>query len=1149
MRKGSDTSNSRRAFGLRHKTLVAQVLLVCGILSASVLVRTARGALAAGTISTFAGGSNGDGGPASNAIVDPRGVAACQRFPGGPTDLYIADGKGFRLRKVDGLTGVVSTVAGTGAAGFSGDGGPATDAQLSFPTDVTCDIAGNLYVADAGINRRVRKIDAFGRITTIAGNGGATYSGDNVPATQVGLAPYAVAVDGIGNVYVADADNRRVRKVDTRGIITTVAGTGANGYAQEGQVAAQAALAFPTGVTLDAQGRLYIVDYGNKVVYRVVNGIINVFAGDYTPTFGGDGGLAVKAQLYLPLRATVDSGGNVDILDYGNNRVRRVDTAGYITTIAGNGTIGSTGDGGPGTRASFFPLRGVATDQAGNVYLAISVSLSDVWSTGNSVRVLNSSGIIQTAVGISDNGDGAPATQAVIDPQGLATDRGSAPQDLYIADSRNNQVRRVDGVTGVITTVAGTGSAGFSGDNGPALAAQLSGPSDVAVDRSGNVYVLDQTNHRVRRIDTRGYIATVAGNGVFGYSGDGGSAVNAALASPTGIDIDDVGNLYIADRYNYRIRKVTAQGVMTTFAGNGTYNPAGPSGDGGQATQAQVGVPTDIVVAPDGSVYIAEYGTHRVRKVRTNGVIITVAGNGNFGATGDGGLAVNALLHSPYRVALDAQSNLFISDYDNVRVRRVDVVTGIMTTVAGTGSPGGEGDGGPATAANLYGPAGIAVDAAGSLYIAQSASARVRVVAQAGGAPQAPTATYTPTPLPSAAPTRTATPPPTPTSTRTSTTTPTATPTFTATFTHTPSATPTNTRTSSPTPSPTWTPSATPTRTWTPTSTWTKTAIPPTATPTTSSSVAGQILYHGSNLPVNAATVSFATGATGQGGAAMMQTQTDFSGQFALNGLNSGDWQIEPQKAGDMGQAINAVDAVSALRAAVGVASLDTEQRLACDVNGDLRVTAVDALLMLQFKVGLISRFPVGLACNSDWAFTPQPATISNQEFTPPALSPGTCVAGSIGYHPLMGSASNQDFSAVVFGDCSGNWQPSANGAASAQGMFSGTAPGVRLGRTEHRKHHLRVPLLVQSGNSLRALDIDLQYDSALLSAPRVRLARSGHAALVAVNDRKPGHLTIALASDQPLDAGRLLVLEFEAKSHLPKAAGVRIVHAVVGGN
>lgn len=300
---------------------------------------------------------------------------------------------------------------------------------------------------------------------------------------------------------------------------------------------------------------------------------------------------------------------------------------------------------------------------------------------------------------------------------------------------------------------------------------------------------------------------------------------------------------------------------------------------------------------------------------------------------------------------------------------------------------------------------------------------------------------------------------------------------------------------------------------------------------------------------MNSATVSLAADGTGQGsGAAVMQTQTNSSGQFALSGINSGDWHVAPQKTGDEGQAISAVDAVVALHAVIGDLQLDAEQLLACDVSGDGKVSAVDALLILQFKVGLISRFPAAVYCNSDWAFTPEPATISNQDVTAPVLAAGTCIGGAIGYHPLMGSASNQDFSAVIFGDCSGNWQPSTSASISARSaMASGNSNQISLGHVERRGRHIRIPVLVQSNKPFQGLDVDLQYDSTALTAPRVRPAGAAQKAIVAVNSTTPGHLAIALATSQPLDPGRILVLDFEVKNRFPKNGGVRIVHAAVG--
>ncbi len=1086
-------------------------LFLGSVLLAAAVVCPVRADDLPGVIETVVGGGNGDGHSSLSAVVDPRGLAVCPRGPGGRLDLYIADGKGNRVRRVDGVTGVVSTVAGTGVAGFTGDGGLATDAQLSFPLDVACDANGNTYLADGFSNRRVRKIDRAGYISTVAGNGQHDFSGDNVLATQAAMAPYALALDAAGNIYIADADNRRVRKVGLNGIITTVAGTGVYGYAHDGRPAAQEALGFPSGVAVDGTGRLYIADYNNKVIYRVTNGVIAVFAGDYVPAYGGDGGPATSAHLYLPNRVAVDPFGSVLIVDQGNNRVRRVDTAGVITTIAGDGTVSSAGDGGAGTRAGLFPLRAVASDPSGNVYIGSSVSGAEPWSYDNRVRMLDSSGTIDTLAGISDNGDGPSPADAVIDPHGLLTGRQPWFNDVYIADSRNNQVRKLDGVTGAVSTIAGTGEAGFSGDGGPATAARLSGPSDVTGDAAGNLYVVDQNNQRVRRISSRGIITTVAGSGAFGYNGDAVLAVSAALASPTGVAVDNSGNVYIADRYNYRIRLVTPQGIISTVAGNGTYNPQGSSGDGGPATQAQLGVPTGVVVAPDGSLYVAEFGTHRVRKIRTNGIIITIAGNGNYGAGGDGGLAVNAQLNGPFALALDVAGNLYIDDSANQRVRRIDVVSGLITTVAGNGNAGTQGDGGPATDANLYPPSGIGVDASGHLYIAQADSSRVRRVLLST-APTLPVPTRTFTPTPSVGATRT----PTPTASRT------------ATRTATPTASPQPTQTARPTspPSFTFTPTVAPTsiptlqRTPTPFGT-------PSATPTLSLTVSGHIGYQRSGLEVHDATVQLSADVLPRDAApAMMRAATDDAGEYALYGVSGGAWRIEPQKVGGVEDAINAVDAVYALQAAAGLRGFRADEQLACDVDADGQVSNADAEMMLQRAVGLVPRFPVALLCQSDWVFTPEPAAMAQQNLIAPTVSSGSCQPGAIVYRPLNSDATDQDFSARAFGDCSGDWQPATTAVRSgARSLAAPSQPVLR--HFQRLRDRVRVSIYVQSPGTFHAVDVQLAYNPAVLSAPRVAQTRRVKAALMATNDQEPGLVAISLASAHPVRGGRVLTVDF----------------------
>ena len=293
----------------------------------------------------------------------------------------------------------------------------------------------------------------------------------------------------------------------------------------------------------------------------------------------------------------------------------------------------------------------------------------------------------------------------------------------------------MDAASGVITTVAGTGADGSQvsdGDGGPATAALLAFPESVALDGAGNLFIADTRNHRVRRVDAAtGVITAVAGTIGAGFGGDGGPATAALLAFPRGVALDGAGNLFIADSSNDRVRRVdAASGVITTVAGTGKDGSQVSDGDGGPATAALLASPESVALDGAGNLFIADLGNSRVRRVdAATGVITTVAGAGAAGFGGDGGPATAALLAFPNGVALDGAGNLFIADSSNDRVRRVDAATGVITTVAGTGVEGFSGDGGPATAARLWGPRGVALDEAGDLFIADADNNRVRRVA------------------------------------------------------------------------------------------------------------------------------------------------------------------------------------------------------------------------------------------------------------------------------------------------------------------------------------------------------------------------------------------------------------------------------------
>lgn len=660
-------------------------------------------------ITTVAGGYYGDSGSATSATFNT--VADVAAIPGGG-GFFIVDGYNHRVRKVD-AAGVITTVAGNGVSGYGGDGGPAVSASLAFPSAVAVDAAGaNLYIADQG-NRRVRKVVlATGVISTFAGNGVKGFGGDGGPAAGASFSTLDdIAVDMAGNVFVADGGNHRIRKVDNTGTVTTVAGNGAAGFGGDGGAGGAASLNMPHGVAADGNGNVYIADYGNQRIRKLdANGNIATVAGNGTAGFGGDGGPASAATLAYPNVVSTDAAGNLYIAD-NNNRVRKVDAAnGNIATIAGVGTVGFDGDGGPATAALFAYPVAVAADGVGNLLIADAGNLR--------IRKISAGGTLSTVAGGAAVGDGKQATAvALSNPVDVALDDGN----LYIADTVNNRVRKVD-VNGLISTVAGNGSQGFGGDGGPAAAAALNSPNAIAVDTAHNLYIADSGNNRIRKVDASGNISTVAGNGSQGFGGDGGTALAASFAYPDGVAVDAARNLYVADALNHRVRKVDANGIVSTVVGNGT---AGFAGDGGQATAALLNSPGAISLDRAGNLLVVDTANRRIRKLGINGIISTVAGNGASGFSGDGGPATAASL-VPSDVA-EYSGSVYIVDNANQRIRKVDI-GGTISTVAGNGSAGFGGDGGPAIAASLAYPNGVALDGWGNLYFGDTANQRVRKV-------------------------------------------------------------------------------------------------------------------------------------------------------------------------------------------------------------------------------------------------------------------------------------------------------------------------------------------------------------------------------------------------------------------------------------
>lgn len=770
---------------------------------------------------TAALGDSGDNGPALNSLLSqPESVTV-----DGAGNLYIADTANDCIRRIDVTTGILTTVAGTpGQQGYGGDNGPATAAKLNQPAAVLADAYGHLYIADTG-NSVIRKITiATGIISTVAGNRTAGYSGDAGLATQAELnLPTALAVNASGNLFIADTANNRVRRVDSiTGIITLFAGDGSAAYNGDGIPATLASLSAPQGIAIDSSGYVYISDTGHSLVRKIVSGNIQIVAGMAgTAGYSGDGGSAISAALDLPTGLALTGNGNLYISDSGNARIRGV-SAGTITTLAGNGTAGLLGDGEPASTAEINAPGGLALDPDGNLYLADSgnnqvrlisnganfpampivivpaahsiflrlnqsatLSLSAIPAGENGLQefsmssvagcvsdgiTLNTAGSICTipihfnpgfpgvrtgtlrfasngipySLGLNGVGLGPEAVmvpgiiQTIMDsgdlvnnvslqtPAQAAVDMAG---NLYLADPGSNRIWMLNAVSGAVSVVAGGGN--DPSDGVLAVNAVLNLPSSVALDAAGNLYIGETGANRVRQVNlASGMITTVAGTGTPGFSGDNGPATSAELSGPVGVAANAAGDLFIADTGNNRIRRVFAgSGIIVTVAGSGT---AGYSGDQGFATLAELNSPQSVALDPAGRLFIADTANNVVRSVDPEtGLITTVAGNGSAAFSGDLGAATAASLNLPVSVAVDAADNIYIADSGNARVRKVYAQSGTIVTIAGSALVGDEGDGHSAAAAALDQPSGVVLDSIGQILIADHGNDSVRIVSSA----------------------------------------------------------------------------------------------------------------------------------------------------------------------------------------------------------------------------------------------------------------------------------------------------------------------------------------------------------------------------------------------------------------------------------
>jgi len=676
-------------------------------------------------ISTFVGtGANGNAGDAGQAAAAQLSTPTHVEYDA-EWNLYVTDPGHHRVRVVE-PGGVIRACVGSGTQGYLGDSNAqAAAARLRTPAGVAADPMRNrLFISDSA-SHRVREVNlSTGIICTIAGTGAQGFAGDAGLANAAQLdTPTGLAVYSGGNLlYIADTGNERVRCVNlTTGKISTAVGTGATGNSGDDGPPTAATLNHPTAVAVSPGGQLYIADTGNHRVRYIELGLIQPFAGDGTQGHAGDGMDADDANLDAPCGVAVDSNGRVYIADGGNRRVRVVD-GGTIDTFAGTGANGNAGDGGPANAATFNSVCGVAVDETDDVYI--------VDRGHHRVRKVEG-GNIDAYAGSGAQGFGGDDFDASVADLDTPLAAACLRDEVFIADSVNHRVRKVDGAHD-IHSHTGDGNNAHAGDtNHPATAARLNAPGGLAYDRDNHVlYVADTGNHCVRRVDLRsGNIMLFAGDTNAGFGGDDNSAVAAQLDTPTDVAYDfkkDV--LYICDQANHRIRAVSiSSGEITTFAGDGNGAWAG---DGGLPGVASFHTPAAIAVDGASNVYVATIGDHRVRKIEWDEgmdlfTVRAFAGIGMQGDAGDGGGAGAAQLDTPLGLAVDDAGAVYISCAPRARVRKVE--NGNITALVGTGAAGFAGDGGAPLAGQLSGPRGLAVDQAGrNLFIADTVNRRVR---------------------------------------------------------------------------------------------------------------------------------------------------------------------------------------------------------------------------------------------------------------------------------------------------------------------------------------------------------------------------------------------------------------------------------------
>ncbi len=652
------------------------------------------------TLAGVPSGSGDGAGPAAR-FESPSAVAVDSAG-----NTYVADTGNDTIRMIT-SGGVVTTLAGSpGAAGSSDGTGPA--ARFDAPSAIAVDASGNIYVADTG-NDTIRMIASGGVVTTLAGTADSPGSTDGTGTMASFNSPSGLAVDGSGNIYVADTGNDTIRMIASGGVVTTLAGTAGSPGSTDG-TGSLASFNSPTGIAVSS-GTLYVADSGNRTVRMVATGgVVTTLAG-IAGSAGSANGAASAATFNSPSAVAVDGSGNIFVADSGNDTIREIAaTTEAVTTFAGStGVPGGTD--GRASAALFNEPTGVAVGPGG-IYVADSAN--------DAVRLVSGS-TVSTLAGTESSGtaNGTGPQARFLSPTGIAVD---ASGNIYVADPVQSVVRAVS-PAGAVSALAG-GSVGSSDGTGPA--ASFNGPRAIAVDATGNLYVADTGNDTIREIAPGGVVTTMAGTAGLAGSADG-TGKAARFNSPTGVAVDGSGNVYVADSGNGTIRMITPAGLVTTLAGTagvaGYFDAAGP--------EAQFDGLGQIAADPSGNVYAAE-NSGTIRKITGQGVVSTVAGI-YLGLGDTDGAPDYAQFNFPQGIAVDGGGNLYVADSGNEVIRMIDP-TGTVSTLAGNaGVPGGSD--GQGSAAEFLGPGQIAVDPIGNLYVADTGNHSVRTGSPPHGQP------------------------------------------------------------------------------------------------------------------------------------------------------------------------------------------------------------------------------------------------------------------------------------------------------------------------------------------------------------------------------------------------------------------------------